>query len=498
MRFAPPGAFINGTYDYCAGVNEEQLFRPPTPQWVQTVSAVLLALAVFVLILSSSLWYKFRHIPHLALGRVFLLSKCMDMGLVCMMCAVYLRFITLKPNGQSSQTCVGTVGLYITGAFFPTNAYYLRLLVLLIKTRRAQLIQQYNAASDEDDASLNASTAIETHSMSYSQYLVFIVSSMFALDDNSVLHPKNALYRAGEILKTRALVIMTLCIFFIMFIPMVVLPFVVDAYRGGCTGCPLYFDFLIAYIVVWVPLFPLAFRLNMMVYKEADEYDVNHELISTIIIGSIFCWPGVILIAVDPSQIDYNYQFMWEWMIAFGWIATVSIWGPIQIAWGVHKYIQHQRQPSAEYVLARLNVGALIKDLKNPRFLEIAKRQYVNENIQFLLDTTYWRSQYFDRNPQWRQKKAEHISDMFVKVGSTMEINIADRERRQLLADIATGRVTDTLFKEAEKQVAEMLLQGAWKTYVIESYDVEEGVHLLSKSNGAVIPRSETRDSSAT
>ena len=474
MQYAPPGEYINETYYKCIGLEEEQAERPPVPLWMTQVCWVIIAVSVLFFLVNHALWYRNRHRAHIALARNFL-SHGMEVAML-FTCAAATRRGYLDDSGNHPrQGCLATSTLYIAGVVIAATSYYMRLLQLRASMRRAKLIRENNKLHGEDDngnESVNSATRLE--------YFMLLLKGLVAIDDHSSDDGNKALRNSSLAMKSSTIVLMTFIIFILAIMPVAILSGTVDAYNRKCVGCQWYIEFLATYTAVLIPFFIMAGRLLFKLRHEVDQYGVRRELVTSLVIGGTLTWIGIIVIAVDPNETERLNKFTFEWQIWVGFFVPAVIWGPYQSTYkanlrerevmAIANDIRGRQKPDDD----QMNRPALMRNLLNDKFLDMAQAEFVMENISFLTDVEAWKRSYVSKDEQWKRKKGCMIINKYIREGSLLEINISDGERQKL---VAKAEQEDEVFyyeafDQAENEVVEMVLNGVWLHFVIAENQV--------------------------
>ena len=468
MEYAPLGAYINGTYDYCAGLELEEMKEPPIPFWMMQVCWVIVAVTVIFVVVNHALWYRNRHRAHIALARNFL-SHGMEVGLI-LTCAAATREGFLEPDGEhAAQGCLTTSALYITGVVVAATSYYMRLVKLAASMRRAKLIRNQTAATAD---AKNQNTSPSVRSASGFEYMLVLLKSLAAIDGGSS-DTNEALRDSSYTTKPMAIGLMTATVFAIAVMPIAILSGTVDAYHSECIGCEWYIEFLATYTAVLIPFFIMAGRLIFKLRNETDQYGVRRELALSLITGGVITWIGIILIAVDPGAIEHQKKFSYEWLIWLGFLVPAFIWGPYQSLFKANFLDRHtagiasdMSAKADENVLTR---SVMMRNLSNDKFLDLAQAEFVMENISFLTDVEVWRRSYPTKDADWRRRRGRMLIEKYIREGSLLEINIGGAERKAILAAKESeeeGFEMD-IFEVAENEVVDMVMNGVWLHFVI-------------------------------
>jgi hypothetical protein len=485
MQFAPPGAFIaNGTvYDFCYGLKQAQAIEPPTPLWMQQLNLAFLGLTIALSLVNSILWYIYRKLPRLEKARNFWITKGFEIAVIIMSCAILLRNGVVDPvTGIPTQSCLTTVGLYLSSLALIADMYFLRLVIAVGTSRRASLVRVFSTIDRADDnGSVDDASSVSTKRTTVFDYLAGVTHVMLGMQpaQRKVVNSetskssetrqwqKTQLTRMSDSLKPRALAIMTTIVFFPFIIPFLILLGTVDVYKGGCTGCRLYWEFTIAYLVIFNPYAGLGFRLQAMLFSEKDEYGVNKELLISLSGAALTVPLGLILLIFDPNLADYNNIFLFEWWIWISGVWPMIVWTSVQIVLGIREERRrHQISMSKGFSVSEETVQ-MKAALDNPDFLDIAERQYVMENIRFLQDLLVYKQLFYEKSPSWRKSKTRLLLETYIEEGSIMEINISFSCRQQIKSNISKDQYSSDVFDEAETEVEGMLVNGAWKDYRI-------------------------------
>ena len=102
------------------------------------------------------------------------------------------------------------------------------------------------------------------------------------------------------------------------------------------------------------------------------------------------------------------------------------------------------------------------------RFEAYAKRLYVIESYQFIVDILDFKAAEAKMGDEAKASMVRSIAAVYLEPGSLLEVNISDDCRRQTLVKVAGPSVHGGVFDDALKQVSDMLQHGAWRVFTNE------------------------------
>ena len=510
MQFPPPGnTTATGAFDSCAGV-----VASPVPTPVQRAAWALWALVLLTFVGNAALWRVHSDVPHM-LVRSFWVVRFYDGAVVAWSCAVFLRFAVVDAQGRSTQPCLATVALYLGSLAMIASAYLTRLFHAVAQSRRSRLVRAIVPHLDDGESASVASSGKSSAPPSprgaarwLTDRLGFALDTLFALPTSKVEGAsttrdaqQRALARATDATRPRALVFMAAFVTVPFVLPLAVLATTVDAYAVGCTGCPLYWPLIIAWMCTLAPYALLGLRLQILLLGEHDDFGVNAELFASLLGAILWSSVGLALIVTDPGGVDASNAFEYEWLLFLSAYGAMLLYTPCQVLVGLRHErgaarraasLREARASRDEAVLGILNTDAMMRSLNNERFLDHAERTFTIENVRFLQDVQTWRAYFYDKPASWRRAKLRVIVDLYVRTGAPMEINISEHARRSLVersraAASGTGdaALSPDVFVDAEREVGNMLVQGVWRDFVVSSEGVVPEVGVPGAGAGA-------------
>ena len=228
-----------------------------------------------------------------------------------------------------------------------------------------------------------------------------------------------------------------------------------------------------------------------MLFAEHDEFGVNKELLLSVSGAALTVLSGLILLAIDPSDLSYDNVFMWEWFVWLSGVWPMLLWTGGQILIGRRE--QARERAFEEAALASegklrelLGKDTMLRSLEDDGFLAFCERQFVFENVAFLRDVSAFKTFYFDKAKGWRRAKGLHLLETFCVEGAPLQVNVSHAARLRAEEAVRGGgdSVPFEAFDEMFDDVVRMMVHEAWRLHVLQLVarggDIDAGVKVAA------------------
>jgi len=193
-------------------------------------------------------------------------------------------------------------------------------------------------------------------------------------------------------------------IFVILYLPtclcILVVFTTVDPYKvTWCTGCDIFTETYICTLLMYALIFFARLRIASLLRGEPDPDGVLVELKYSSIALLPLLVTSVVLFAIDPGNLDFNFIFAWEWIFALGLFFVFLIAVPYQIFLALS-----ERRARVARRNSRTDVSpfdALKDPLVFTRFEAYAEENFCSESVRFIADAWGWKSQFEKRSSEW-------------------------------------------------------------------------------------------------
>jgi hypothetical protein len=251
-----------------------------------------------------------------------------------------------------------------------------------------------------------------------------------------------------------------------------------------CYGCEPYREILITLLCVNMPNIVLIGRLAFVGYRQSggrDAQGVIHEFALFLIFVCPLLTAAMLLEIIDPGNVDYNYQYAWEWLIMFSGFVLWCIVIFLQVVIAFRRLIQNRRVESLGIrdpgaAASEKNMLSVIlneNDKHAKDFENYAARNLVIELLHFLQDVDAFKRFFAEKGDSWRLQKAKLLVSTYIRQGSAAELNVSDVTRKNIydtvrLVENSKGStsILFSAFDEAYRDAARMLNHGVWIRYI--------------------------------
>jgi len=208
-------------------------------------------------------------------------------------------------------------------------------------------------------------------------------------------------------------------------------------YAADCRGCDLTWELVLILVLTMCLAAPVRvywFRRLYALLGEAqdDDDDLMGEIRAYTPVIYVMLILAVVLLAVDPQDIDYKYVFPWEffilvgftfyWYVAVGRHVARAVLGRVRGRGAVGA----DADASSDAVKAQLAGGILRYLDVEPamRAFESFAEQKLNvENVRFIREVSSFVFFFDERAPAWRRKRAEFLFKTYVKQGAILQVS---------------------------------------------------------------------------
>jgi len=251
-------------------------------------------------------------------------------------------------------------------------------------------------------------------------------------------------------------------------------------YAQGCTmGCAsftmeLYIGLWVVHIFYVVLIVPGFVRL----LNDEDATGTIFELKLTAMAIPPFALLGLVLIPLDPNDLNARNVFNWEWFLFAMAYSMWFFWTPWQIGHALKdrffpdgQFSNGQHAPRrAKSVVLDFESGFTLEklllddDIYND-FLKYCELNLQVENCRFIRDVAVWKSVYFSRTQEFRSLRAKSIAKLYLANRGSLEINVSGSVKKKIIDQLASGDVDVALFDKALLEVSDLLRFTLWVDY---------------------------------
>jgi hypothetical protein len=178
------------------------------------------------------------------------------------------------------------------------------------------------------------------------------------------------------------------------------------------------------------------------------------------------------LLLMDPSDVQYNNTFAFEWLLScttfiHWWIAAgYQFWCVYSLSSNSSRVDDEYETGGGSKVDDYLTLIESNNELKD-EFSKYTKSCYAIENLYFVGDVRSFKSYFYEKPPNWRKQKAAFLFNTYIKNGSIMEVNISAFDRSKIVKEIETNLETEdtalySAFDKAADDITRNVLQDIW------------------------------------
>jgi len=442
-----PSALANDS-DPCSGLDAYNAARPPESDALVAVCAALFYTCLFVGVAALATWWALR--KERALRHKSLFVAAMTTA------AVFLAYvvIALKRANVDATThhpfmrCAVFAWLYVAIPCIMAAASISKLLTRVSLVRRQRAAGLIGLYKDIEEVALFNAAVDATKRRTWLQFAIEVArfSTGYDTDAKTEADAERKLRLSrGSVAGGSFLLFCTL-----FFLPAALACGLAlgatPAYAGQCRGCDLTWELVIILALTICLAAPVRVywlrRLHALLGEADSDDDLMREIRTYVPVTYATLVLAVVLLAVDPQGIDYNYVVPWEFFILVGftfhwYVAVGKHVGRAVLARvrGRSAAIADGADVSSDVVKAQLAGGILRYLDVEPvmkAFESFAEQKLNVENVRFIREVSSFVFFFDERAPAWRRKRAEFLFKTYVKQGAILQVNLSSAHRTRI------------------------------------------------------------------
>ena len=456
----------NGS-NVCAGIEEYNHARPiPTPSFRQG-NLALFSFSVILWSISIIWAYVYRKHSHMKTVRPF-------MGNLLMGCSNIILSIALALNlGIPNLPCGIFLVCLLIGLGGASVHFHFMLIVFVIESHFSQVLGENARVLKVNNNNLEESSSESSVGKKHPGYfaqlfsLMKVTAGITAITDLSY----------NEIVAVKGAYSLVLLFVFVPLVLAVILLLIfVPQYRGPCSGCALFLDPFITFLLSYL-IYGLAATRLLWVARSArfaDSKGIFFQLGLAMVPEIPFSTSCLVLTIIDPGNAEFDFVFMyfeWIWqilMLTGYWYAMIG--HQMLTVYRSQKQNRIQPNPDAYGNWAQVTTELDSHPALKERFQTYTINQFAVENFYFVEDVKAFKTFFYQKNNQWRVQKIKNLVQTYIKQGSVMEVNISHlvREKILLRSDHITLENSQNMydiFDQATSDVGRSVLLGLWSQF---------------------------------
>jgi hypothetical protein len=484
----------------CSGWDALLRTRPASPSWFVTFNFGmfwgLFGLGVVVQLAAVAL----RREPGIA-RRGLVLIALSNLSIQMGNMAIFLKRGIVDSAGHSAFPCALHAFLYISVICVFSSVSMVRLIQVLNSTKKAERATQLHRVMmdhrhhphqhvSQRREEPRPEAVSESESVSSEGYegsavslrpcetisLIVVYLGLCKADNGAETEDQVSVERALRVYVAGNRVQAVLTMMLILYLPPLVLFGVLMAatppYRDvSCSGCDLFIETLVLLSIIFVSFFVLRWRLARSVNPLYDPDRVVFEMKLGSGIMGVCIFSSIVLLAVDPAQLDWGNEVSWEWLLTLALTFAFYLYcaGPVLDA------ARSRLRPAVHRSSQTLMVRDVGISLENPlimdRFQVFADQNFVSELSLFARDVQQFRAKFIKgKDARWRIAKANGLYNRYLREGAVLQVNVSFECRFAIQQALADKRVDVHIFDEAYDDVLLLIRYNdqLWLPFVAE------------------------------
>jgi hypothetical protein len=479
----------------CTSITLYQNSRPPPSPTLITGQSIIFTISLFFLLVSIPIAYKYRKRPRFHKVRPFRLTVLWAISSSCWVIPAHI------PSLAPEFPCAIMVLLFCIALNLFSAVVTVRSMILTIETLYAKRIQKEQTVIDDkvsaysDPDNNNNDTSPNNDHIHYSCSNIIQRSMIIAriglgltASEGIILKDlksaKGSMMLAGFLLNIPAII--AVAVLFIAFPELAVC---------SC-GDAIFMEIPIAIVISISSMGGICMRALIVAWKIApnDPHGVMKELAFILTVITPLAAATWILVALDPENHSYQREFSWFFFaivyFPLTWFASIGY----QVMYETIYYRLARRTSEINVLPIPPLMETLQRDkTTHEEFSGYVEQCYQAESLRFLEDYGHYLLYYSEKGLSWRQTKAQHLYNIYVRPGALMEVNISYTTRiktqkaleKALVADGTSKISLDTVFEECKQEVLSLLQNNAWTEFCIQRRKQGRSLMIVSSSEAS-------------